>query len=221
MDQEQESSISSRLHVFGTWRRRKIDPRRVFVVFSVFILQQRSTIIVGRMEEQKEKLHKRSFALAGWDGCSQCCFLWNQRRRIKRRKKRSLEIDWKCSRVWAFCIFDSRRWRSGSVAGNDQLIANRSTDRNYTWRDFKARLVFCSLIIRDYRRRSCVFGPKWPIKYRLLSRNNFFTALIAPFGKRNVRDRDFWWKKMNFYVSCRSIGSKFEYFLPALASLIH
>lgn len=77
--------------------------------------------------------------------------------------------------------FSTRPWRSGSAAGNDQLIANWSADRNYTWRDFKARLVFCSLIIRDYRRRSCVFGPKWPIKYRLLSRNNFFTALIAPF----------------------------------------
>lgn len=89
-------------------------------------------------------------------------------------------------------------WRSGSAAGNDQLIANRSTDRNYTWRDFKARLVFCSLIIRDYRRRSCVFGPKWPIKYRLLSRNNFFTALIAPFEREMCAIETFDGKKWIF-----------------------
>lgn len=63
MDQEQESSISSRLCVRDIMAEEK--DRSEACICCVFSFHSTSAI-VGRMKEQKEKLHKRSFALAGW-----------------------------------------------------------------------------------------------------------------------------------------------------------
>lgn len=153
----------------GTWQRRKIDPRPVFVVCS--------TIIVGRMEEQKEKLHKRSFALAD---CSQCCFYGIN---VKAEKEAIISI-----RLEMFSnldCFSGSPWRSGSAAGNDQLIANLLTDRNYTWRDLKACTSRSRLLTIDNKglskKKLCIWGLNGQLNIDCYRRNNFFTALIAPF----------------------------------------
>lgn len=87
MDQEQESSISSRLHVFGNMAEKKDRSKACICCVFSFHSITASTIIVGRMKEQKEKLHKRSFALAG---CSQCYFLWSRRQSGERSDRFNL-----------------------------------------------------------------------------------------------------------------------------------